>query len=296
MAVQNRFGGKWTIEKLDRLRKYLEAYTRIFKKNKAARFFTTTYFDAFAGAGSFYKKTNNKDEAGLFNGFGEGEALEFRKGSAQIALEVKPGFDRYFFVEKSKNRVEELNNLKKQYPDKSENILIVRGEANDVLRKWCEETDWNKNRGVVFLDPYGMQVEWQTVEAVATTKAIDLWLLFPLGMGVGRLLTRGGFPPAEFSNRLTLFLGTDEWKQHFYHKELQTDLFGEINTEIIKDADFEKIGKYFTSRLKTIFSEVSGKPLPLRNSRGHPMYLLFFAAGNPRGSKTAIRIANYLLK
>ncbi len=37
-----------------------------------------------------------------------------------------------------------------------------------------------------------MQVDWKTIEAVAATKAIDLWLLFPLGVGVNRLLTRSG--------------------------------------------------------------------------------------------------------
>ncbi len=42
---------------------------------------------------------------------------------------------------------------------------------------------------MVFLDPYGMQVEWSTIEALAATKAIDLWYLFPLGVGVARLLT-----------------------------------------------------------------------------------------------------------
>ena len=42
----------------------------------------------------------------------------------------------------------------------------------------CDK-DWSLHRAVLFLDPYGMQVEWATIEAVAKTKAIDLWLLFP---------------------------------------------------------------------------------------------------------------------
>jgi hypothetical protein len=35
---------------------------------------------------------------------------------------------------------------------------------------------------VLFLDPYGMQVDWTTIEAIARTKAIDLRVLFPLGI------------------------------------------------------------------------------------------------------------------
>ncbi|MEW6074198.1 MAG: hypothetical protein AB1726_16580 [Planctomycetota bacterium] len=53
-------------------------------------------------------------------------------------------------------------------------------------------------RKVLFLDPYGMQVEWVTIEAVAQTKAIDLWVLFPLGVGVNRLLTKSGEIPESW--------------------------------------------------------------------------------------------------
>jgi hypothetical protein len=42
------------------------------------------------------------------------------------------------------------------------------------LKKWCKERNWQKERAVVYLDPYGMQVEWSTIEALAATKAIDL--------------------------------------------------------------------------------------------------------------------------
>jgi len=31
-----------------------------------------------------------------------------------------------------------------------------------------------------------MQVDWTTLEAVASTQAIDIWILFPLGIGVNR--------------------------------------------------------------------------------------------------------------
>jgi len=45
------FGGDWTSEKLERVRKYLQAYTTIFHRNERARFFTTYFVDAFAGTG-----------------------------------------------------------------------------------------------------------------------------------------------------------------------------------------------------------------------------------------------------
>jgi three-Cys-motif partner protein len=42
-----QFGGDWTEEKLDRVRKYLAAYATIMNKQK----FRFAYIDAFAGTG-----------------------------------------------------------------------------------------------------------------------------------------------------------------------------------------------------------------------------------------------------
>ena len=61
-------------------------------------------------------------------------------------------------------------------------------------------------------------------------------------------------------------------------------------------ADFDLIGEYFVKRLKTVFAGVAQNPLPLLNSRNSPLYLLCFAAANPKGSTTAIKIAQDILK
>ncbi len=55
---------------------------------------------------------------------------------------------------------------------------------------------------------HGTQVEWETIEAVANTKAIDTWLLFPLGIGVHRVVTRSGEIPQSWRDRLDKLLGT----------------------------------------------------------------------------------------
>jgi three-Cys-motif partner protein len=98
-----------------------------------------------------------------------------------------------------------------------------------------------------------------------------------------------------WSDRLTRLFGTDEWRDVFYHQTKQQILFG-TEDYIYRDADFEKISQFVVMRLKTIFPAVSEHPLPLRNSKNNPLYLLCFAAGNPTGSATALRIANYLLR
>jgi three-Cys-motif partner protein len=291
----HQFGGDWTEEKLELLRRYLIEYTKIFARNPKAQKLTTIYVDAFAGTGYRSSRTRKISHSALSPELLEADADEFLKGSARLALEVEPSFKQYVFIELGAKRVKELEKLKTEFPDKSESIKIVEAEANSYLKKWCARTDWQKCRAVVFLDPYGMQVEWSLIEAIAKTKAIDLWILFPLGVAVNRVLTRGEPPPLEWAQRLTLFFGTDEWQKAFYTRQTIQTLFGEEELQV-KDADFDSIGKFFVERLKTVFTAVAETPRPLRNSRNVPLYLLCFAAGNPKGAPTALKIANHLLK
>jgi three-Cys-motif partner protein len=296
MDGKHVFGGDWTNDKLERVRRYLCEYTKIFKRNARASYLTTLYVDAFAGTGERADSSSRRTNVtpSLLDEDDDADAVALQKGSARIALEVEPRFDGFLFIEQSSKRVDELENLRNEYPDRAATIRIERGDANDVLRRWCQQTDWQKHRAVVFLDPYGMQVEWATIEAIAKTKAIDLWILFPLGMAVNRLLTRKEPPPKNWADALTRFFGNEDWRQEFYAKKKERTLFGDEETER-KDADFEQIGRYFLKRLNGIFEKVAPNPLVLTNSRGVPIYLLCFAAAHPRGAPTAVKIATYIL-
>ncbi len=292
----HQFGGRWTEEKLDRLRKYLIAYTTIFERNERASYLRTTFVDAFAGTGAYTmtRDANNVAATQITDVYDE-EAQLFQKGSAQIAIEVEPAFDHYLFVEKKAAHIQELEKLRSQFPNKANQIDIVQGDANTVLQDWCRRTNWRTNRAVVFLDPYGMAVEWSTIEAIAHTQGADLWILLPLGQAVNRLLTRRGPPSGPWAERLTLFFGTEEWKEAFYRPRLQQSLFDTEET-LEKGINLEGIGKYFVERLSTIFAQVAENPWPLRNSKNVPIYLLCFAAANPKGAPTAVKIAQHILR
>lgn len=295
MKGKQKFGGNWTEKKLKCLRSYLLEYTKIFAKNPKAQYFQTIYVDAFAGTG--YRSTSKQGDSHktMFPKSTDRETQEFLKGSATIALEIEPPFNQYLFIDDDPKKSSELENLKSKFPNLADRIKIETKDANKYLRQWCDETNWNRFRAVVFLDPYGMQVEWSLIEAIARTKAIDLWLLFPLGVAVNRLLTRRKSPPQAWEQALTKILGTQEWKKTFYTHRKEPTLFGEEEMQT-RDADFDSIGKFFVKRLKTVFHSVAENPLPLRNSRNTPIYLLCFGAGNPKGAPTAIRIAQHILR
>jgi three-Cys-motif partner protein len=242
--AEPQFGGPWTEEKLSRLRKYLQAYMSIFSTNPRAKLLKTIYVDAFAGTG-FRRETPAypPEENPLFDVTSDSDAEALRKGSAQVALETTPPFSEYIFIEHNEEHAKNLLNLRPRFPNIAPRIKIIPEDANVYLLKWCKETDWRKSRAVVFLDPYGMQVEWTTIAAMADTKSIDLWILFPLGVGVNRLLMKQRPPEGPWADRLTRIFGTDAWQKAFYHESTQTDLFVET-PDLIKDADFKTIATY----------------------------------------------------
>lgn len=131
---------------------------------------------------------------------------------------------------------------------------------------------------------------------IANTEAIDLWYLFPLGIGVNRLLKKQANKiPPSWATKLDNLLGTTKWQETFYNEIEEKTFFG-FEENLVKDADFKKISQFVVKRLESIFSGVAKNPLLLHNSKNNPLYLLCFASGNPKGAKTAIRIAQDILK
>jgi three-Cys-motif partner protein len=289
-----QFGGKWTTEKLQRLQEYLVAYQEALKNQPFTRF----YVDAFAGTGYNIPKANPDNSSPLFDDLLRPDAREFVDGSARIALQIPRPFDHYIFVERNPTRHAELRKLKADFPHLAGRIESVKEEANQYLTQLCKNVDWlqTNRRAVVFLDPFGMQVTWETIRAIAETKAIDLWLLFPLGIAVNRMLPKHGQIPPGWRQRLDLMFGEPSWYQAFYEKHETGDLFDGKSETTVKRADYFEIADYFVKRLNTAFPHVAKNPLPLLNSAHCPLYLLCFAAGNPKGGPIAKRIAEYILK
>lgn len=287
------FGGNWTEQKLNCVSKYLNAYTKIMNNQD----FNFAYVDAFAGTGYRKLKLEENPNETLFPELISQDILKFRQGSARNALKVKPRFQKYIFIEQDDHNFSELQKLRDEFLGKEDflqdDIVCFQSDANEYLKDFCNEMK-QMDRALVFLDPFGMQVEWNTIESITNTQAIDLWLLFPIGT-VNRLLKRNGDIRPSIQEKLNLFFGDDTWYDVFYNIAQQIPMLGEQDQwEKVGDI-FLEIEKYFVKRLKEIFCGVAENPLPLRNSKNVPLYLLCFAAGNPKGAKTAVKIAQDIL-
>jgi three-Cys-motif partner protein len=168
---QDRFGSAHTIEKLDALEDYLGAYTTALK-NKG---FRLLYFDAFAGTGDL-----NFPDAPLLGLIDEAEA--FAAGSARRSLRIKVPFDNYFFNEFRVAKTRELERLRLEFPQLAARIQVTALEANAALEQFCDLFRTRRERAVVFLDPYGSQVAWASIEKLARTQAMAV----EAGAGVSR--------------------------------------------------------------------------------------------------------------
>jgi three-Cys-motif partner protein len=291
--IEHAFGGDWTEDKLRRLREYLIAYRTIFTSNPRASYFKTWYVDAFAGTGS---RSSPTPSTGLLD-YNEDVSLDpetvtFLDGSAKIALGIPSPFDKYLFVEGSRKRAKALQDtVALEFPTLVGEIEIKAEDANAALCKWCRERDWSKERAVVFLDPYGMQVEWNTITTLANTKGIDLWYLFPVAT---RLLTQDGEMDEKWVKRLDTLFGTPEWRARFYSIQVRDTLFGP-EEGVVRDATEQNIQSFIEERLATCFVAVAQSRI-LRNSRSSPLFALCFAASNEKGATTAIKIAQHILR
>ena len=288
--------GPWAKDKLDRLNKYLSAYTTVMKEQSdwCQGYY---YIDAFAGPGRHELRAADIAESSVektlldISQFGskQPEHENFISGSPQVALEIKHPFTGYVFVEKDPERVSDLEALKKKY-GQSRKILIRKKDCNEYLMNRVvknSKIEWKKNRALVFLDPFGMQVKWSTLESLASTKAIEVFLNFPVGMAIQRLLPRQGDKLTE--QRVTMlndYFGSPDWRDQLYKTE-KTLFEDDYETKIEKSG--ETLLRWYANRLKTHFGFVSDAAL-IRNSKNKPLYYLILASPKKTGASISSSI------
>ena len=285
-SSNHRWGGQWTQIKLVALAEYLKAYTTALKKQK----FELIYIDGFSGAG--YRKLTG-DYMELFQ---ETFDEEIKEGSPFIALKIdNPPFDRFVFIEKDKKTLDELETaLGNNFPESKSKMEFLNKDANDYIRNGLEKR-WVGKRAVMFLDPFSIQVDYESIKTIARTEAIDLWILFPL-MAANRLLKKDGKIPPNWKSKLNSLFGDDEWKERMYKTKGQGSLLTSDNGSVEKDS-YKTIVDYFVEKLKEDFGNKGvAEPKYLYANRGSPLFALCFASGNPRGQMIAVDIANHILK
>ncbi len=284
------WGGNWTEKKLEAFENYVNAYLTIMNAQKKKRkgWPTTIYFDGFAGSGERF--LSSKEENGLFSEYLINEDLAVYKGSVERVLRLSQKFDYYFFVDNDENAISRLKEKISELNLISDNCYFIPDDVNNQLINLSEFLNPQK-AALVLLDPFGMQIDWSSIEKLKD-KRVDIWILIPSGVIINRFLDRKG--KLIFSSKLQSYFGLteDEIRKRFYETGTIETLFG--SEEVIKKTDdsIYKIAKLYIEKLKNIWKYVTDEPLILYNTRNIPIYHFVFASNN----KTALKIANQIIE
>lgn len=286
----HEFGSASTDLKLRLIEEYLSKFATALRPY----FPTLWYIDAFAGTGKRTEKIKAR-EADLLHAGSEAR-IEQRRGSAQIAIDCSPSFQRLSFIDLKPAHYRALLELKEKHERPSLQIDVIRKDANAAILELIEDHRFAGTRAVMFLDPYGMHIAWETLEAVAATKAIDVWYYVSLE-GLFRQASLDGAKITEKKRQaITRMLGTPDWERDWYAQGDQGDLFGRNEPHSARIADVDAMEKYVRKRLEGPFAKVL-PPLRLKNRGGVSTFSLFFAISNPdpKALGLAQRIAGHIL-
>lgn len=282
----HRFGGTWTELKLDAVEYYMKCYTKAL----TAAGMDTWYIDAFAGPGD---REVDRETGGIFEQAPISIVTEILDGSALRAMKISPPFNHFIFIEQRPDFCEALDAIKAR--EKSRDITVLRGDANSELAALMKRQPWSlrdksRARGVVFLDPYAMQVDWTTLEALASSMVLDVWYLFPL-RDVTRQLARDfkGIGPKAPKLDRTL---SPRWRELYDLPEPEPDVWngGLFDTppepaELKRMATKKQIETWFHGVLDDKFPFVS-EPLPILTEGGRHTFSLFLCVSNPAPQAT----------
>jgi three-Cys-motif partner protein len=248
--------GVWSEIKLAIVREYAAAYSSILAAQDSPQLHHV-YIDAFAGAGLHVSK-------------GTGE---FVPGSPLNALAVRPPFRDYYLIDLEGEKVEFL----REQIGERKDVHIFHGDCNEVLSRevFPHARYEDYRRGLCILDPYGLHLNWEVLQAAGEMRSLDVFLNFPvMDMNRNVLWHESEKVPEGEIARMNSFWGDDSWRSAAYREEL--NLFGD--TSLTKNTN-AVVAEGFRERLKKVgkFSYVPS-PMPMRNSKGAVVYYLFFAS------------------
>jgi len=249
-----RESGFWVVEKLDYLKRYIDVFETSMRKKWRRRH----YIDLFAGPG---KCVGRKTGVVYL-------------GSPLLALTTKHPFTDYFFVDCDSDNIAVLEQRCGISPLYAR-IQFEVGDANRVARKIVRQIHSVPSLNLAFLDPDGLELQWNTVATLARINRLDLIIHYSQ-MGLNRAM-----PKVYRSETLTdvdLFFGDTEWRTIYDNYRRHEEQFLHRHLMDHYKSKLRRLGYKETFR----DDEVGAEPL-MRNEKNAPLYRLLFASKHPLG-------------
>jgi len=260
-----RESGAWVAEKLDYLARYINIFeTSMHDKPWRKRH----YIDLFAGPGKCFVP----------------EIRTVYLGSPLLSLTTPQPFTDYFFVDVDPNNITTLQQ-RCRASSVYDHIQCSVGDGNLIVREIVERIlaidsqhipyKWS-SLNLAFLDPEGLDLQWETVATLARPYTMDLIIHYPQ-MGLNRNM-RQAFA-AEGDTMVDLFFGGRDWRKiyqkcqnkgiYFSHRQLLDHY-----KEKLQDLGYKEILRD---------DEVGDEPLIRNSKRSAPLYRLLFASKHVLG-------------
>jgi three-Cys-motif partner protein len=276
--TQHRFGGDWTEVKLAAITAYSKFYTAAISSK-----FDLWYVDPFAGTGD---RVEMEISGGLLEGTPLTQIERTYRGSASRALTIEPPFDHYRFGDKKPSHAAALVKLCKKFPDRD--AQVIEGDANLFIQREFSKSRWTNDdftagssRALVFSDPYGLEVQWETLACLAKCQKADVWFLANLGGAVRQICHNHAKLDEGKRRALGQYFGTADWENAFYQTQKGEDLFGSPFTNTERKATKIEVAQFHRRRLESIFTGYVSDPLPLAVGTMDDYFLLYCLSNNP---------------
>ena len=257
------FVGEWTEVKLQIIREYAQAYAKIMAQQAYIKHYA--YIDGFAGSGTHVSKTSG--------------AMIY--GSPAIALETKPPFTCYHFIDLDGTKADCLRSLAEGRRD----VSVYEEDCNRALiEKIFPDYGYETfRRALCLLDPYDLNPNWEVIRMAASLRTIEIFLNFMISDANRNIFWLNSQDVSESQiRRMSAFWGDDSWRSIAYEKT--QGLFEEMEEKTSN----ETVAHAYQKRLVEIagFKYVPD-PIAMKNSKGSTLYYLFFASHNKTGAKIA---------
>lgn len=255
--------GGWGDEKY----KLLGGYCEIFTSGMKNLWDSLVYIDLFAGAGFAKIKETNK----------------IRMSSALIALSVNHKFSKYIFCEEDEKCIIALKaRVKRHFPDAD--VEFIHGDSNEkiteIKNKIPKHSKGEKVLRFCFIDPFSLNLKFETINKLTAVGKIDFLILLALHMDANRNLFNY---ISENSSKVDEFISDSSWREPF--------LSGKIP---IKDFIKFLAGRYDKNMIALDYIEPVKKHLIRIDDLRVPLYYLAFYSKHPRGNDFYEKVEKYL--
>lgn len=261
-----RSSGSWVIEKLHYVKKYIDMFTTSMH-GKPWR--NRRYIDLFSGPGKCVVRETGK----------------IILGSPLISLKTRYPFTDYIFIDKDDTNIDALQQRCSPFEAKTninysigDSNLLVKEVVRDIIStdKRFIKDSWS-SLNLAFLDPEGLELEWRTVEALASVTKMDLIIHYSQA-GLNRNLDRCFDDQAE--TIIDRFFGDRTWRSIFDQERKKSKKISSIHRALI---DHYKSKLVDLGYVDVHSLEDDYEPLMKGTPTNVPLYRLLFASKHELG-------------